>query len=511
MADAGEVTALPACQLGTITVHTDHHLFWVVRGTARVLTAGVRHELREMDALWIPPGVPVDQIATSPGTTALTVLLPVTALPGPPPDVVRRHVPVEFTDLLLHLYSRWISPYWCSDGITPEVAAALRDLFLGGDGPLVPMPGVPVSPAAVRVAGKLLADPGVPQSVTDFAADAGVSPRHLTRLFIGETGLSFTAWRSRVRLCAAERLLREGRTVAETVGILGYGSVASFSRSFRKVAGTGPGRVGRRRRSVEGTHPARGVRDGAVAPGVPAGRLLPVVGRHSVLVWAARGTVRIRFRDGVQDLSQGEVVWLPAGVWHEVETAPGAVLLPVGSLPARVPLTRGDAVPFNPGRGRQDALLYRSAVNHTRLRPHGPSPESGSAGDCDDLLPAGVRTGTPDRCSSVVARILESDMAPTVVATSVRQWARQFSVPAQQLEAEFRRRTGDGHRQWLTGRRMSVSRMLLRSGVSVAGTAEETGYAATSAFVRAFGTCHDTTPGEFRRRHRRHVVFDVVE
>ncbi|MGO1639272.1 MAG: AraC family ligand binding domain-containing protein [Candidatus Corynebacterium faecigallinarum] len=72
------VRSLAPCWLGTVTVHSDNHLYYVVRGRARVLVDGSAYDLREGDALWIPPGIPVNQIATDRETVAFTVLLPST-------------------------------------------------------------------------------------------------------------------------------------------------------------------------------------------------------------------------------------------------------------------------------------------------------------------------------------------------------------------------------------------------------------------------------------------------
>lgn len=515
---------MPGCWLGAITVHSDHHLFFVVSGRARVLSGDERHDLAAQEALWIPPGVPVDQITTEPGTVALSALLPVASFPDAPAVIVHRRISDTVLDVLLHLHSHWITPFWTTDGVTGDIAATLRQCFLEGNEPLVPRPTIPRSPAARTVALRVVEDPADRTSILGFAEETAASARNLTRMFRDETGLPFTTWRLRLRMSVAERSLADGVPVAVVADRFGYADASSFSRAFRKESGVAPGAVRTRARDRGDTGDRRGPEGagtgGSGVPLVPAARMEPVVGAHSVLIWMVRGTCRVDLPDSVLNVAEGEAVWLPAGVRHDVATRPGAVLLPVGSVPASVPVYLRDAVPFVPRTVTSAEMLYRASVVNTRLRPY-PTPRSVRS-CCTDLLPATVTSRTPDAWDALTAAIITGGIggaggttggaAEKVTDAGIGWWCRRFRVSPEQLDDRFRRRTGQSYTDWLSARRMVVARLRLKnSTASVATLAREVGFSASPAFVRAFRAQHGMTPGEFRRRYLRHVVFDLVE
>lgn len=500
---------LPACWLGTVTVHSDHHVFWVTVGRARILVGGVLHDLGESEGLWIPPGVPVDQITTDPGTAAFTVLLPSALFPDAPGEVTRRVLTPALCDILLHLFSRWVTPAWRTPAVTTELAADLCRAFTGGTGTVagqagaaVPFPAMPVSVPAVAVARQLVDDPADPRTLRDRAEDAGVSPRHLTRLFGEETGLSFALWRTELRLAVAARALAGEASVGQIAARVGYASAASFSRAFLTRTGVTPVQYRDRDRD-RGTASAAPA-SVAPAPAVPAGQLLPLVNGDHALVWLARGSARVRLRDTKVALDRGQLLWLPAGVWHEVTTGAGGVLLYVGSLPAGVPMTRHHVVPFRRSGTGDAELLYRAAVVNTLLRPY-PWDAASFSADLRSWLPP-VRARFRNR---PVGDILQEPADPR---RTLATWSAQLGVDRRELAGQFLRDTGQSFREWSVDRRMTVARSLLRRpGQTVSGVAAAVGYRTTISFVRVFRERHGMTPGEFRRDHRTCPVFEVVE
>jgi AraC-like DNA-binding protein len=117
--------------------------------------------------------------------------------------------------------------------------AVLRDL-------LVP---VPVSTIHVPAVSKRLAL--IAQSLTDDPADdrdlaawgrlVGASSRTLARAFVAETGMTFGAWRTQVRLLASLPLLAAGMPVATVARRVGYATPSAFVAAFRRVTNTTPG------------------------------------------------------------------------------------------------------------------------------------------------------------------------------------------------------------------------------------------------------------------------------
>ncbi|WP_416241696.1 helix-turn-helix domain-containing protein [Brachybacterium paraconglomeratum] len=63
----------------------------------------------------------------------------------------------------------------------------------------------------------------------------------MQRSFSSQTGLSFSAWRTRLRVRAAVPLLREGVSVARAAEAVGFSSPSAFSSACRTVTGRTPG------------------------------------------------------------------------------------------------------------------------------------------------------------------------------------------------------------------------------------------------------------------------------
>jgi AraC-like DNA-binding protein len=90
----------------------------------------------------------------------------------------------------------------------------------------------------------LLADPASRIGLEALAREAGASPRTLAREFVSETGLSFTAWRNRLRLSEASAQLAEGLSVAEAARRCGYASPSAFTAMMRRTLGAAPRDIG---------------------------------------------------------------------------------------------------------------------------------------------------------------------------------------------------------------------------------------------------------------------------
>ncbi|MET7334504.1 DJ-1/PfpI family protein [Nonomuraea sp. NPDC005650] len=85
------------------------------------------------------------------------------------------------------------------------------------------------------------ADPGAPHGISDLAARARISPRHLQRRFTGELGISPAAYVERVRVEAAQRALVERDDPVEAVARhCGFGTAETLRRAFHRLVGIAP-------------------------------------------------------------------------------------------------------------------------------------------------------------------------------------------------------------------------------------------------------------------------------
>jgi AraC-like DNA-binding protein len=96
-------------------------------------------------------------------------------------------------------------------------------------------------PLLVAAAAAVHADPAAPVRVERFARAAGVSPRHFSRLFKAETGVSFTTWRALVQVQHALVHLARGASVTRVGMDLGYSSTSAFIEMFKRHTGRTPG------------------------------------------------------------------------------------------------------------------------------------------------------------------------------------------------------------------------------------------------------------------------------
>ena len=79
-------------------------------------------------------------------------------------------------------------------------------------------------------------------SLSDLAAEVGLSPYHLLRSFRDQVGITPGAYQIQLRVLEARRRLREGATIAGTATDLGFADQSHLSRHFQRIMGTSPGR-----------------------------------------------------------------------------------------------------------------------------------------------------------------------------------------------------------------------------------------------------------------------------
>ena len=89
---------------------------------------------------------------------------------------------------------------------------------------------------------RMMAAPSDRESLSGWAARAGMSTRSLERLVARETGMSFGRWRQQFNVVLAIEWLAGGSTIQQVAADLGYESVPSFVTMFKKALGTSPGR-----------------------------------------------------------------------------------------------------------------------------------------------------------------------------------------------------------------------------------------------------------------------------
>jgi len=205
---------------GTMRIRTERHAWIIPPDRALYMPAGVSHSLVmrspvEMRTLYIArrdhaalPHQPVTFLASPLLRALVLALLDEPVAYGPKSRAAR-----------------------ISALILDEIARA-SPLALS-----IPMPS---DRRLLRLCEAVIEEPASPATLDDWADESGASRRTLARLFQSECGLTFTAWRQRVRFHAAMELLSRGEPVAAVARASGYRSSSAFAAAFRAVVGASP-------------------------------------------------------------------------------------------------------------------------------------------------------------------------------------------------------------------------------------------------------------------------------
>ncbi len=219
--------------------HARDQLVYAVTGTMRVRTAREAWIVPRDRAVYLPAGEE-HAIAMRGDVEMRTVYLIGRVTDGLParPSVIE--VSALLRSLILALIEEPV--LYDEDGrggaisrlILSEITRA-RALPL-----MLPMPA---DPRLRRVSDALAADPSDPRGLEAWADIAGASARTLARLFEREVGLTFAAWRQRVRFHSAMEALVRGEPVAVVAARNGYRSTSAFAAAFRRTIGVAPSAV----------------------------------------------------------------------------------------------------------------------------------------------------------------------------------------------------------------------------------------------------------------------------
>ena len=271
--------------LADLHQHADHLLLWSATATVRVHAADRDWLVPPTHALWMPAGCSHAGDVLRPGRS-YGVLLDAARCPvswSGPTGVLMTPL---LRELVLHLApgpvgtgpagtnsagtgpisNRPVSNR--PDGGTPAGSSARGSSAAGSSAGLVRVPGDssatrraaealllellepapstafhvprPSDPRAGAIADALIANPADQRDLATWASSTNTSVRTITRLFVGETGMTFAQWRLHARVQAAVTRLARGASVESAARAVGYRKPAAFSEAFRRVTGQHP-------------------------------------------------------------------------------------------------------------------------------------------------------------------------------------------------------------------------------------------------------------------------------
>jgi AraC-like DNA-binding protein/quercetin dioxygenase-like cupin family protein len=220
--------------------HRLAQVVYPIRGVVSVRTPDGTRTVTEHSAVAIPPWV--DHRVAAHGNASLRSVFV-------DPDVHPALVPpaprcLGVSPLLHELITEAGRHYTDLDG--DEVGTAAIDLIVR----LLPrMPEADRSVWVPRVVHPLLrpivaaweSDPGLAVDLEATARQAGLSSRHLRRLFKADCGVTISTWRSLHHVQTAMLWLAQGKSVSRVSGDLGYASSSAFIAMFKRRTGRTPG------------------------------------------------------------------------------------------------------------------------------------------------------------------------------------------------------------------------------------------------------------------------------
>lgn len=222
--------------------HRRGQLLYADVGVMQVGTAAGTWVVAPEQAVWVPPGVE-HQVGHRTGVAMRTLYVDPGVARGLPVECCVVAVPPLLRQLILRAVE--IGLDYPPEGPEARVMAVILDELRA----LKPEPLHLPHPRDARlrkIAEALLAEPADGRALADWAKAAGASERTLARLFVKETGMTFGAWRERLRLTAAVARLADGQPVTAVAYDLGYQSPSAFIAMFRRSLGDTPGRYVKR-------------------------------------------------------------------------------------------------------------------------------------------------------------------------------------------------------------------------------------------------------------------------
>ncbi|GAA1250176.1 AraC-like DNA-binding protein [Microbacterium phyllosphaerae] len=215
--------------------HDDRHeLLWGTRGALTAETDDGYFAIPGSLGLWIPAGV-THRVVAAAGT-----VFRCTFIDADIDAVAARTTAVAIPEVVRALLDRLEAFPYLSASPRLHAEELALSLLEPVEVSTIDLP-LPLDMRTRLVAEALLSDPADARSIEDWGRHVGASARNLSRLFVAETGLSFSTWRTRARMRRAIEWLAADHTVAHVSRRSGYATPSAFVQAFRRELGRTPG------------------------------------------------------------------------------------------------------------------------------------------------------------------------------------------------------------------------------------------------------------------------------
>lgn len=233
----GRTESLPNRALTRRHSHPWVQLSYAIQGVLEVQTSAGRFVAPPERAVWIPAGVP-HRVFSAPHTEMRSLYIDSSVTGW---AAGHCHV-LGVSDLLRELIRAFsqVPVEYDESGPDGRLAQVILDQL--ADAPTIDlMLPLPQDPRLKQIYQSLEQHPEQQTTLSHWSGKFGVTEKTLTRLFLRDTGLTFRAWRQRLRLLGALTPLEKGERVTDVALACGYDSTSAFIAAFRQQFGETPG------------------------------------------------------------------------------------------------------------------------------------------------------------------------------------------------------------------------------------------------------------------------------
>ena len=217
--------------------HPRGQLLYAVNGAMRVRMGTSGWIVSPRTGVWVPCGMP-HQVEASTSVSYRSVFVnPVIAQAIPH----RGPISIDALTREIILEAATFGAHYRPDSAESRLIEVLHDRLRRVSAATLPVP-LPRDMRARRICDALMAQPADHRNLETWGRLVGASPRTLARLFVRETGMTFSAWVRHMRLSLALDRLMRGDSVTTVALDLGYASPSVFCAMFRRTLGSSPGR-----------------------------------------------------------------------------------------------------------------------------------------------------------------------------------------------------------------------------------------------------------------------------
>ena len=218
--------------------HLRAQILYAVEGVLQVITTNATWVVPTQQAVWIPSNI-AHATSNTAAVAIRTLYLHPDAVEGLPEDCFVMNVSPLLREVIV--YAVTIPHNYAPEGPDARFMWMIPDLLRRAKPEPLQLP-LPEDRRLRVVTDALMKAPADDRRLTHWARRVGASERTLARHFRRETGISFNAWRRRLRLMWAITRLSEGMPVKTVSYELGYANPSAFIAMFRRELGHSPAR-----------------------------------------------------------------------------------------------------------------------------------------------------------------------------------------------------------------------------------------------------------------------------